>query len=112
MPRIPDLFFFSQEWRRLMFKSLWLRNVWSVARSRNDRRRQAAPCRKLVRLMLESLEERLTPSGPQSAGSYSDLVNAVATDTAPNANYVIQITNSFTFDSGGQVSISKLAAPR
>jgi hypothetical protein len=59
--------------------------------------------------MLESLEERLTPSAPtQTAGSYTDLVNAIAADTAANTDYVIQITNGFRFNSGGQVSISKL----
>ncbi len=61
--------------------------------------------------MLESLEERLTPSAPtQTAGSYTDLVNAIAADTAANTDYVIQITNGFQFNSGGQVSISKLGA--
>lgn len=79
-------------------------------RSRNERRRLAARTRRPVRLNLESLEERLTPSGPQTAGSYTDLVNAIAADTASNTNYVIQITNSFTFNAGGQVSISKLGS--
>jgi hypothetical protein len=59
---------------------------------------------------LESLEERLTPSGSQTAGSYTELVNAVAADTATNTDYVIQITNNFTFDPGGQVSISNLGS--
>jgi hypothetical protein len=93
-----------------MFRSLWMRNVFDVARSRKDRRQLAARTHKPVRLMLESLEERLTPSGPQTAGSYADLVNAIAADKAANTNYVIQIINSFTFDSGGQVSISNLGS--
>lgn len=71
--------------------------------------------RKSIPLMLESLEERLTPSGgnptvTQTAGGYTALTAAVAADTAANTNYVIQITGSFTFNSGGQVSISKLGA--
>jgi hypothetical protein len=91
-----------------MLRSPWLRNVWDMARSRYDRHRRAARSRKSVYLMLESLEKRLTPSGPQTAASYADLVNAVAVDTAANTNYVIDITNNFTFNSGGQVTISKL----
>ena len=79
--------------------------------SHKARRRLAALSRKPVRPMLESLEERLTPSAPtQTAASYSDLVNAVAADTASNTNYVIEVTNNFTFNSGWQVSISKLGA--
>jgi len=98
-----------------MFRSPWLRNLFAVARSRKDRRRLSARTRKPVRLMLESLEERLTPSGgnptvTQTAGGYTALTAAIKSDTAANTNYVIQITNSFTFNSGGQVSISKLGA--
>ncbi len=93
-----------------MYPSPWLRKLFNVARFRKDRRRRAAPNHKTIRLLLESLEERLTPSSPQTAGSYTDLVNAIAADTASNTNYDIQITQSFTFDSGGQVSISKLGS--
>ncbi len=61
--------------------------------------------------MLESLEERLTPSAPtQTAGSYTDLVTAIAADTAANTDYVVQSTNGFQFNSGEQVSISKLGS--
>ena len=80
---------------------MWLAPVRTVA---GWRRRNRKP----VRPVLESLEERVTPS--QTAGSYDQLVSAIAVDTAPNTNYVIQITNSFTFNSRGQVSISKLAS--
>jgi hypothetical protein len=93
-----------------MLRSLWLRNLLNVARTRKDRRRFAALRRKTVRPTLESLEERLTPSGPQTASSYAELVNAVAADTASNTDYVIQITNNFRFDPGGQVSISSLGS--
>jgi hypothetical protein len=93
---------------------MWLaslrRLVVSNFHSRKERRRLAARKRKLIRLRVESLEERLTPSGSQTAGSYSDLVNAIAADTGSNTNYVIQITNNFTFNPGGQVSISTLGA--
>ena len=41
----------------------WLRNLF-VARSRKDRRRLSALTRKPVRLVLERLESRLTPSAP------------------------------------------------
>ncbi len=88
-----------------MLRSRWLRNLLDVARSRNDRR-LTRQIRKPVHLLLESLEDRITPA--QTAGSYTELVNAIEADMAPNTNYVIQITNSFTFDSGGQVTISKL----
>ncbi len=90
-----------------MFRSQWLHSLLDVACSRTDRRRPPQG-RKPVRLMVESLEDRLTPSGPQTAGSYTELVNAIAADTAANTNYVIQITGNFTFNAGGQVSISKL----
>ncbi len=93
---------------------MWLaslrRLVAGNPHSRKERRRLAARKRQAIRPALESLEDRLTPSSPQTAGTYADLVYAVATDTAANTNYVIQITNSFTFNSGGQVSISKLGA--
>jgi uncharacterized repeat protein (TIGR01451 family) len=93
---------------------MWLaslrRLVAGNSHSRKERRRLAARSRKPVRLRLETLEERLTPSGGQTAGSYPALTAAIAADTAANTNYVIQITNSFTFNSGGQVSISKLGA--
>jgi hypothetical protein len=91
-----------------------MRNLLHMARSRKDRRRLAARNRKPIRLRLESLEDRLTPSGNptllQTAGSYNALTAALASDTAANTNYVIQITNSFTFNSGGQVTISKLGS--
>jgi hypothetical protein len=93
---------------------MWLaslrRLVAGNSHSRKERRRWAARNRKRVRLRLESLEQRLTPSGPQTAGGYTALTAAVALDTAANTNYVIQITGSFQFNSGGQVSISKLGA--
>src|SRR5215469_14721691 len=94
-----------------MIRAEWLRNFLGASSSRKDRDRNAVRKRKSIRLVLESLEERLTPSAPtQMAGAYSDLVNAIAADTAANTNYVIQITNSFIFNSGGQVNISKLGA--
>jgi hypothetical protein len=93
-----------------MFRARWLGSFLETDSSRKDRRRLAARKRKPIRLMLESLEERLTPSGGQTAGSYSALTAAVAADTAANTNYVIQITGNFTFNSGGQVSISKLGS--
>jgi uncharacterized repeat protein (TIGR01451 family) len=93
---------------------MWLvslrRLVAGNSHSRKERRRLAARKRKPIGPTLESLEERLTPSGGQTAGSYSALTAAIAADTASNTNYVIQITNNFTFASGGQVSISKLGA--
>jgi hypothetical protein len=91
-----------------MFGSRWLRNLLNETRSRKERRRLAARNRKPFRLMVEQLEDRITPV--QTAGSYTELVNAIAVDTAPNTNYVIQITNNFTFSAGGQVAISKLDA--
>jgi hypothetical protein len=68
-----------------------------------------------LRLTLELLEERLTPSGggttvTQKADSYAMLTGLIAGDTNPNTNYVIQITNSFTFSPGDLVTISKLAS--
>lgn len=98
-----------------MFCSRWLHNLVDLARSRKERRRRALPSRKTVRLVLESLEERLTPSGGnptvmQTAGSYAALTKAIAEDTYANTNYVLQITQSFQFSSGGQVSISKLGS--
>jgi hypothetical protein len=54
------------------------------------------------------MEERLTPSGVQTAGSYTALVKTIAADTAPHTDYVTDITKSFTFNAGGQVTISKL----
>jgi hypothetical protein len=95
-----------------MFRVRQLRNLLQAGSTGWDRR-SSARCRKPVRLMLESLEERLTPSGgnpsvTQTAGSYSTLTAAVAADTAADTNYVIEITNNFTFASGGQVTISKL----
>lgn len=91
-----------------MFRSRWLRNLLDVTCSRKDRRQLAQRNRKPVRLVLESLEERLTPSGGQTVGSYTALVNAIAVDTTPNQNYVIDINKSFAFAAGGQVTISKL----
>ena len=94
-----------------MFRIQWLPNLLETGSSGKDRRRLAARKRKPVSLILESLEERLTPSAPtQTAGSYADLVNAVAADTAAKTNYVIQITGSFQFNSGQQVTISKLSS--
>jgi hypothetical protein len=97
-----------------MFGSQRLHSLLDVASSRKDRRRPARRSRNAVRLLLESLEERLTPSGgnptvTQTAGSYAGLA-AVAADTAANTNYVIDITNSFTFAAGKQVAISGLGA--
>jgi hypothetical protein len=92
-----------------MFRVGWLSSLLKTSSSRKDRR-LAARNRKPIRLLLESLEERLTPSGLQTAGSYTDLVKAIAADTASNTNYVIQISRSFQFNSGGQVSISKLGS--
>jgi hypothetical protein len=91
-----------------MFRLQWLHILFNVAPSRMDRRRLVGRNKRPVRLVLETLEERVTPA--QTAGSYSDLVSAVAADTAANTNYVIDITNSFTFAAGGAVSISKLGA--
>jgi uncharacterized repeat protein (TIGR03803 family) len=48
-----------------MTRFCWLRNLF-VARSRKDRRRLTAPNRKPVRLVLEQLETRLTPSATLS----------------------------------------------
>jgi hypothetical protein len=98
-----------------MFRIRWLGNVLQSSSSRKDRRRLVARNRKPIRLMLESLEQRLTPSGgnptvTQTAGGYIALTSAVAADTAANTNYVIQLTGSFQFNSGGQVSISKLGS--
>jgi hypothetical protein len=98
-----------------MFRSRWIRNLLNLARSRKVRRRLAAQSRKPIRLMLEPLEDRITPSGgdptvTQTAGSYSQLTALIAGDTAANTNYIIQITGSFTFPAGGQVTISKLAS--
>jgi len=98
---------------------MWLaslrRLVVGNSRCRKERRRLAARSRKGVRLRLEMLEERLTPSGgnptvTQTAGSYAALTAAIASDTAANTDYVIQITNNFTFDSGGQVNIALLGS--
>jgi hypothetical protein len=98
-----------------MIRSRWLHNVISSARSHPDRRQPATRTRKPIHLTLESLEDRLTPSGgnptvTQTAGGYTVLTKAVAADAGANTNYIIQITNNFTFNSGGQVSISKLGA--
>ncbi len=93
-----------------MSRVRWLRSLLETSSSRKDRRRLAAQKRKPIRLMLESLEDRLTPSGPQTAGSYAYLVNAVAADTAANTHYVIQISKSFQFDSSAQVNISRLGS--
>lgn len=98
-----------------MFRALWLQRLLNVSYSRKDRRRLAARRRKFVRLMLESLEDRLTPSGgnptvTQTAGDYKTLAGFVAGDTAANTNYIIQITRNFTFDPGGQVSVSNLGS--
>jgi uncharacterized repeat protein (TIGR01451 family) len=91
---------------------MWLASLHRLVagnpRSRKDRRLLAARKRKSARLVLESLEDRITPS--QTAGGYTALTQAIAADTAGNTNYVIQITNNFQFNSGGQVSISKLGA--
>lgn len=92
-----------------MIRTPWMRTLLGAACSRKDRRRPM-PRRKPARLILESLEERLTPSGGQTAGSYNALTSAIAADTAANTNYVIDITSSFRFTSGGQVTISKLAS--
>ncbi len=92
-----------------MFRVRWLSSLLKTSSNRKDRR-LAARNRKPIRLVLESLEDRLTPSGPQTAGSYIELVNAVAADTAANTHYVIQISKSFQYNSGGQVSISKLGS--
>ena len=95
-----------------MLHSRWIHRLLGTRRSRSLRRRQAVQTRKLVRPTLESLEERLAPAGAtsvtQTAGSYTALTGLIAGDTAPNTNYVIQISGSFTFDAGGQVTISKL----
>lgn len=90
-----------------MIRTPWLRTLLGTACSRKDRRRPISR-RKPARLILESLEERLTPSGGQTAGNYNALTAAIAADTAANTNYVIDITGAITFASGGQVSISKL----
>ncbi len=54
-----------------MFPSPWLRNLLNGTRSRNDRRRPAARQCKPVRLMLEPLEDRVTPSGFQTLYSFT-----------------------------------------
>ncbi|MGH7224666.1 MAG: hypothetical protein ACRELF_15700, partial [Gemmataceae bacterium] len=98
-----------------MFHSRWIHKLLGLRGSRSLRRRRAAQTRKPVRLLLETLEERVVPSGgdptvTQTANSYTQLTGLVAGDTAANTNYIIQITNSFAFNAGGQVTISALAA--
>lgn len=98
-----------------MYRFWWLRSLCGSGSSRQERRGPALRRRNPTRLMLESLEERLTPSGgnpmvTQTAGSYTALAAAIAADTAANTNYVVQINGNFTFNSGGQVSISKLGS--
>jgi hypothetical protein len=95
-----------------MFRTRWIRKLLAFPHVKGQCRRQAAQTRRPVRLMLEPLEERLTPSDAtvtQTAGSYTELKGLIAGDTATNTNYIINITNSFTFAAGGQVAISKLA---
>lgn len=97
-----------------MLHSRWFRKLLGTGPSYKNRRRTMRS-RKPARPMLESLEERLTPSGgnptvTQTAGGYTALTGLVQSDTAANTNYIIEITGSFTFNSGGQVSISKLGA--
>ncbi len=95
-----------------MLCSRWIHKLLGLRTSRNLRRRQAAQTRKPVRPILESLEERVTPNATvtQSAGGFTQLTGLVAGDTAANTDYVINITNSFTFTAGQQATISSLGS--
>ena len=80
-----------------MFHSQWLHNLSNLARSRRDRRRSASRQPRGVRLVLEALEERLTPTGPtvtQSAATTAALQTLLTDDTAANTNYVINLTGT------------------
>jgi hypothetical protein len=83
-----------------MFRSNWLHNVLGMARSRKDRRCQAAQQRN-VRLMLEPLEDRITPA--LKFDPHVAVANALASETATNAN-LIKLIDSFIVITGGQVS--------
>ncbi len=54
-----------------MYRSRWLRAVLALARSPKDRRRLTTQSRKPVRLMLELLEDRITPSSFQTLYSFT-----------------------------------------
>jgi len=95
-----------------MFHSRWLHNLLDLSRSRQERRPQAARQHRRVRLMLEALEDRITPSeatvtenAPNAASLQTDLNNATAADTA----YIINLTGdsaAYDLTVGQQLTIS------
>jgi hypothetical protein len=93
-----------------MFRSTWLHNLFGMARSCQDRRCQATQQQHSVRLMLEPLEDRITPSvatwqqtGPTWQQKIA-IANAFAVQRA-ESNYLNQIINSFLVATGGQPSV-------
>ncbi len=96
-----------------MIRSRWLHHLLSSTCSRKDRRRQAVQQRRGVRPMLETLEDRLTPStvienAPDAATLQTDLNNA----TAANTQYIINLTgpsSAYNLAAGQQLTVSAAA---
>ncbi|HEY7327758.1 MAG TPA: hypothetical protein VH592_08970 [Gemmataceae bacterium] len=97
-----------------MFRSHWSHNLLGLTRTRKDCRSQRTKQQQRVRLILEPLEDRITPSNTLATqmGTRSNtpdphiaVSNALATETG-TMNYILQILNSYTRIVGGQTSNS------
>jgi hypothetical protein len=96
-----------------MFRSLWFHKLLAL-RSRSVRRRQAAQDRRFVRLHLEGLEERVTPTVFLTATNGAELQAAITTaNTASrtmNQQVVINLTGSGPYALPAQQEITSHAA--
>jgi hypothetical protein len=85
--------------------------------SRKDRRRQAANQRRGIRLSLEALEDRITPTGlvtiTESAANITQLQSELKNATAGNTNYIINLTGTsadYNLSAGQELTVSAAAS--
>ena len=88
-----------------MFRVHWLHNLFLMAHSRSDRRGQEAQQRREVHPMLESLEDRITPSTYFLYKPSVAVGNALTADRA-DANYFNQYINNL-ISAGQSISNSE-----
>jgi hypothetical protein len=90
-----------------MFRPTWLR-----PRRPHTIRRPSARASRFVRLQLEGLEERITPTGPVTilAANASQLQAAVTTaDSNPTQQYIIQLTGPSPYNLTAELDLTKTA---
>lgn len=97
-----------------MFRSLWFHKLLGL-KSRSARRRQAAQTRRVVRLNLEGLEDRITPAGlpfATPANATQLLADITFANANPNQAVTINLQSGGTYDLtdiGSDLSITSKA---